>query len=239
MSKTKKENKFEEEVEKLKIDIAGSFFMDLIGQNMSIFVELLKKIIVPGSPELANELEKLHVEPVTLEKKFDNAMVPRGRPKRDEDLDEVHWLFIVKNPDIKKQIKKLSDLKNDDFIVYNAYEKKMQLNGSHQFCQSYALYMAYNYYSGIPISVTNPRDAYLDLLTFWKLLIDNINLTEPKLNTKTNIKSILEPIIELNKNTEPDKDVVEHVILHFPSTLLKIYKIMTSEYAKIYCPTWF
>jgi hypothetical protein len=111
----------QQDIDILNVDIAGSFFMDIIGQNMPIFVELLKKIIVPGSTELAGELTNLHVENVTLEQKFDNAMVPRGRPKISEDLAEVHWLFVVKNQSAKS--KKPSSLKSDDFTVYNAYKK--------------------------------------------------------------------------------------------------------------------
>lgn len=42
-----------EDIEILNVDIVGSFFMDMIGQNMPVFVELLKKIVIPGSPELA------------------------------------------------------------------------------------------------------------------------------------------------------------------------------------------
>jgi hypothetical protein len=208
--------------------------MDVIGQNMPIFVELLKKIITPGSTELAGELSNLHVENVTLEKKFDNAMVPKGRPKLDEDLAEVHWLFIVKNQSAKS--KKPSNLKADDFTVYNAYDKNMQKKGSHQFCQSHALYMAYKYYSGLPIPVTNPRDAYVDLLSFWKLLIDNIDQTG--LNKPAFIKKTLESIFELNRQTESNTALVKHVIKKFPKKLAGIYALMTTDFAKGYCPTW-
>jgi hypothetical protein len=154
----------QEDIDTINVDIAGSFFMDIIGQNMVKFVELVKHIVRPGTPELAAELAQLHVENITLEKKFDNAMVPRARPKLGDDLAEVHWLFIVKNQSAKS--KKPSSLKADDFTVYNAYDKNMQKTGSHQFCQSHSLYMAYKYYSGTPIPVTNPRDAFVDLLRF-------------------------------------------------------------------------
>jgi hypothetical protein len=228
------------DVERLQIDIGGSFFMDWIGQNMTLFVDLLKKIVIPGSPELAAELENLHVEGVTLEKKFDNALVPHGRPKRNEELDEVHWLFIVKSEKVKNltKLKKMSALNNDDFIVFNSYKKRMQLTGSHQFCQSYALFMAYNYYSGIPTPDTNPRDAYVELLKFWKLLIDNIGLCQPKHHSKNSIDIVLKPIISLNKSTEPNKELVDNAVKTFPKTLLSIHKLMSSEAAKIYCPTW-
>lgn len=224
----------EEDIELLNVDIAGSFFMDIIGQNMSVFVELMKKIIQPGSPDLANELTKFHVENVTMQKMFDNAMVPKGNPKKNEDLAEVHWLFIVKNPESRHKLDK--KLTSSDFTVYNAYEKNMQKKGSHQFCQSHALYMAYKYYSGHPIPVTNPRDAYIDLLSFWKLLIDNIAST--KLDKPAIINTVLESIFELNRRQESNKELVEHVIKKFPKKLPKIYEIMTSEFAKVYCPTW-
>jgi hypothetical protein len=197
-------------------------------------VELLKKIVVPGSPELAKELTKLHVENVTLEQKFDNAMVPRARPKKGEDLAEVHWLFIVQNPVSKHKLPKA--LKATDYTVYNAYEKNMQKKGSHQFCQSHALYMAYKYYSGMSIPVTNPRDAYVDLLKFWKILIDNIAPTG--LNKPTVIKKTLESTFELNRQTESNTQLVEHVIAKFPKKLADIYAIMTTDFAKAYCPTW-
>jgi hypothetical protein len=224
----------ENDIEILNIDIAGSFFMDMIGQQMPVFVELLQKIITPGSPELAEELTKLHVESITLEKKFDNAMVPKGSPKKDSDLAEVHWLFIVKNKDAKT--KKESKLTVSDFTIYNAYEKNMQKKGSHQFCQSHALYMAYKYYSGMNIPITNPRDAYIDLLAFWKLLIDNIVLTP--LNKSTFITKTLKSIFELNKEKEPNQKLVKYVIGHFPKSFPEIYKIMTSDFAKVYCPDW-
>lgn len=222
------------DVDILNIDIAGSFFMDMIGQNMHSFVELLKKIIVPGSPELAEQLAHFHVENVTLEQKFDNAMVPRARPKLGEDLAEVHWLFIVKNS--ASRMKKPNNLRSDDFVVYNAYDKNMQKKGSHQFCQSHALYMAYKYYSGLPIPTTNPRDAYVDLLSFWKLLIDNISFT--KLDKPSIIKNTLKSIFELNKAEEQNMLLVKHVISKFPTKLPEIYTIMTSPLAKTYCPTW-
>ena len=222
------------DIEILNIDIAGSFFMDMIGQQMPVFVELLKKIITPGSPELAEELTKLHVESVTLEKKFDNAMVPKGSPKKDSDLAEVHWLFIVKNKAAKT--KKESKLTLSDFTIHNAYEKNMQKQGSHQFCQSHALYMAYKYYSGMPIPTTNPRDAYVDLLTFWKLLIDNIGFTP--LNKSTFITKTLKSIFVLNKENEPNQALVKYVVVHFPKKFSDIYNIMTSDFAKVYCPSW-
>jgi hypothetical protein len=222
------------DIDILNVDIAGSFFMDMIGQNMPIFVELLKKIVVPGSHELATELTKLHVENVTLEQKFDNAMVPRARPKMGEDLAEVHWLFIVQNPGSKS--KKTKALKATDYTVYNAYEKNMQKKGSHQFCQSHALYMAYKYYSGLPIPATNPRDAYVDILKFWKILLDNIASTG--LNKPSIIKHTLESTFELNRQTESNSVLVEHVIAKFPKKMADIYAIMTTDFAKAYCPTW-
>jgi hypothetical protein len=224
----------QEDIDKLNIDIAGSFFMDMIGQNMPVFVELLKKIVIPDSPELAIELSRFHVENVTLEQKFDNAMVPRARPKMGEDLAEVHWLFIVKNQSAKS--KKPASLKGDDFTVYNAYEKNMQKKGSHQFCQSHALYMAYKYYSGLPIPNTNPRDAFVDLLSFWKLLIDNVASTG--LNKSATINRILKPIFQLNYDTEKNQELVKVVVSTFPKKLPDIYAIMTSDLAKTYCPTW-
>jgi hypothetical protein len=96
--------------------------------------------------------------------------------------------------------------------------------------------MSYKYYSGLPIPMTNPRDAYVDLLSFWKLLVDNIASTG--LNKPAIIKKTLESTFELNRQTESNTVLVEHVIKNFPKKLDKIYDIMTSDFAKAYCPTW-
>jgi hypothetical protein len=229
----------EDDVEDLQIDIAGSFFMNLIGQNMQVFIDILKKIIQPGSPELATELKELHAEPVTKDVLVNNALVPKGRMISGEYIAEVHWVFVVQKPEVtlrmKKNLKKQPVLTSNDFIIYNPYEKHMQINGSHQFCQSHSLYMAYKYYSGIPIRDTNPFDAYLDLLKFWKLLLDNIPFS---LSTKKHTKLVLKPIFELNKLVESDHKLVKKVISNFPDNIMDIYEIMKSPRAKEYCPLW-
>lgn len=229
----------EDDVEDLRIDIAGSFFMNLIGQNMQAFIDILKKIIRPGSPELATELEELHAEPVTKNVLVNNALVPKGRMISGEYIAEVHWVFVVQKPEVtlrmKQNLKKKPVLTSSDYIIYNPYEKHMQINGSHQFCQSHSLYMAYKYYSGIPILDTNPFDAYLDLLKFWKLLLDNLPYS---LSTKKNVKNVLQPIVALNKTVEPDQKLVKRVISKFPDNIMDIYEIMKSPRAKEYCPLW-
>ena len=45
--------------EDIQLDIAGSFFMNLIGQNMQVFVKVLQKITIPPTQKLAEELTKL------------------------------------------------------------------------------------------------------------------------------------------------------------------------------------
>ena len=42
----------EEDIERLQLDIAGSFFMDLIGQNMAAFVKVIQKIVEPSSQKM-------------------------------------------------------------------------------------------------------------------------------------------------------------------------------------------
>ena len=222
----------EKEIERLRIDIAGSFFMDLIGQNMQEFVKILQKIITPPTPYLAEGLEKLHVENVTLERKFDNALIPIAQPKQVNIL-EVHWLFVVKNEN--SQTKKVKDLTANDYTVFNSYKKKMQVEGSHQFCQSHALYMAYKYYMGEDCPITNPRDAFDNLLVFWDLLIRNMSTI---FKSKKNVAIILKPIFAMNLDQEPNQQLVKHVIKNFPEGIRGIYDILNSDEAKYYCPTW-
>ena len=161
-----------EDIERLQLDIAGSFFMDLIGQNMPAFIKVIQKMVTTTNLQLADNLAKLYVENVTLDRRFDNALVPRARPRTDENISEVHWLFVVQNEDSKSF--KQCDLNMSHFTLFNPYEKRMQVDGSQQFCQSHALYMAYKYYSGLECLTTNPRDAYIEILDFWKQLIPNM-----------------------------------------------------------------
>jgi hypothetical protein len=207
----------------IQLDIAGSFFMNLIGQNMTSFVKIIQKMVTPPNPILLDGLSKLYVENVTLDKRFDNALVPRARPRNNEIVAEVHWIFVVKEHDEQK------------FIEYNPYEKRMQVDGSQQFCQSHALYMAYKYYSDQLICSTNPRDAYIEILDFWKLLITNMPTL---LKSKKNIASILRPIFKMNMDSEKDKEMVKQVISSFPKDIHGIYDIMTSDKAKKECPVW-
>ena len=85
----------------IQLDIAGSFFMNLIGQNMTSFVKIIQKMVTPPNPILLDGLSKLYVENVTLDKRFDNALIPRARPRNNEIVAEVHWIFVVKEHDEK------------------------------------------------------------------------------------------------------------------------------------------
>jgi hypothetical protein len=222
-----------EEIEKLRLDMAGSFFIDLIGQNMPAFVKILQKIVIPPTPLLVEGLSKLYVENITLERKFDNALIPRARPRENENITEVHWLFVVQSEDSKT--KKAKDIDIHDYIVYNPYDKHRQIDGSQQFCQSHALYMAYKYYSGDPSVVTNPRDAFVDLLGLFKLLITHMPTL---LKSKKNIAKVLRPIFKMNKETEKNQKLINHVIARFPKDIHGIYNIMNTDKAKLECPTW-
>jgi len=222
-----------EYITNIQLDIAGSFFMSLIGQHMPSFVKIIQKIVIPQTEVLTDCLEKLYVENVTLDKRFDNALVPRARTSardKNENIAEVHWIFVV------KKINSDTDTANiEDYIVYNPYEKRMQVDGSQQFCQSHALYMAYKYYSGIPILTTNPRDAYIEILDFWKLLIINM---PPLLKSKKHIAKILRPIFKMNMEAEKDKELVRQAISSFPKDIHGIYDIMTTDKATKECPIW-
>ena len=222
-----------EDIERLQLDIAGSFFMDLIGQNMPVFVKVIQKMIVPANLEMANNLAKLHVKDVTLERRFDNALVPRARPRTNENISEVHWMFVIQNDNSKSF--KQCDLNISHFTVFNSYDKRMQVEGSQQFCQSHALYMAYKYYSGEPCPVTNPRDAYINMLDFWKQLIPNM---PPTFKSKKFIGKILKPIFKMNMEAEKNKELIDYVINMFPIDIYNIYDIMTTDRAKQECPLW-
>jgi len=223
----------EKEIYNVQLDIAGSFFMSLIGQHMPSFVKIIQRLVKPSTIVLTDGLANLHVENVTLDKRFDNALVPRARPSASrENIAEVHWIFVVKQ---------INDTNNDsvntveNYIIYNPYEKRMQVDGSQQFCQSHALYMAYKYYSGIHILTTNPRDAYIEIIDFWKLLITNM---PPLFKSKKYIANILAPIFKMNMETEKDKELVKQVISDFPKDIQGIYDIMTTDKAKKECPVW-
>ena len=201
---------------------------------MTSFVKIIQKMVTPPNPFLVNGLSKLYVENVTLDKRFDNALIPRARPRDNEIVTEVHWIFVVKEHH-EEILEDDKDKEEPVFIVYNPYEKRMQVDGSQQFCQSHALYMAYKYYSGNNCPITNPRDAYIEILDFWKLLITNMPTL---LKSKKNIASILRPIFKMNIDSEKDKELVKKVISSFPKDIHGIYDLMTSDKAKKECPVW-
>jgi len=214
------------DIDNIQLDIAGSFFMSLIGQHMPSFVKIIQRLVKPSTLVLTDGLANLHVENVTLDKQFDNALVPRARPSASkENIAEVHWIFVV------KQIEN----ETENYVIYNPYEKRMQVDGSQQFCQSHALYMAYKYYSGIPVLTVNPRDAYIEILDFWKLLINNM---PPLFKSKKFISKILRPIFKMNMEAEKNKEIVKQVISGFPKDIHGIYDIMTTDKAKKECPVW-
>jgi hypothetical protein len=43
-----------DDIERLQLDIAGSFFMDLIGQNMAAFVKVIQKMVTQILLNLSN-----------------------------------------------------------------------------------------------------------------------------------------------------------------------------------------
>ena len=59
-----------EYITNVQLDIAGSFFMSLIGQHMPSFVKIIQKLVTPQNQVLTECLEKLYVENVTLDKRF-------------------------------------------------------------------------------------------------------------------------------------------------------------------------
>ena len=223
------------DIDNIQLDIAGSFFMSLIGQHMLSFVKIIQRLVKPSTLVLTDGLANLHVENVTLDKRFDNALVPRARPSASkENIAEVHWIFVVKQTINNKSFNELEN-ETENYVVYNPYEKRMQVDGSQQFCQSHALYMAYKYYSGIPILTVNPRDAYIEILDFWKLLINNM---PPLFKSKKYIAKILAPIFKMNMEAEKNKEIVKQVISGFPKDIQGIYDIMTTDKAKKECPLW-
>lgn len=237
---------------KLRIlhDIAGSFFSDIIGQNMNLFVNALKHDIMRNGPKHSN-IQRLHVadfipyklrnEPTTV--LCDQCVIPLTVDEPDlneqsdiETIRNVHWIFSILDPksSVKNQPNKWS---RKDFIVYDPYEYNMQEPNSNQFCQTNALIIAKKYYTGQPIQkYNNVFEAYEDIIRFWEYLF---GLKEIKTKiTEQKIKETLTPIFELNEKEEKYKNAVREVIQQFPNTMDGILAIMKTEKAKRIFPKW-
>jgi hypothetical protein len=236
---------------KILHDIAGSFFSDLIGQHMDIFVNAMKTDILNELRQKDSEdkkvldkihgVEKFYIEYFSDKKLFeksskkplyDNAIVPKPLGSFSKNVNVVHWVFCVKKTETKTK------LTRDDFKVYDPYVYGMQLPDSHQFCQSHALHIARNYYLSKKIKkYRNVKDAYIDLLDFWKYLF---HLPDVRFAiTPELIKEVLDPIKRHNTTSEQSHPTwVKEVIDGFPTDLNGIYEIMTTEDAIAIFPTW-
>uniref|UniRef100_A0A6C0BJV6 Uncharacterized protein n=1 Tax=viral metagenome TaxID=1070528 RepID=A0A6C0BJV6_9ZZZZ len=204
-----------EEIIRIQTDIAGSFFMSLIGDHMEIFVCIVNDLLQRCELSFAEWARD------NKSKKFPNRniLVPRGT--RD---DEVHWVF---HDHTQK--------------VHNPYEYRMQLEGSHQFCQSHALKLAYDYCKGAKLERTNPTDAYLKLLDFWQLLVNHLtHNNDSRCVTALNVivEETLELVFEINRDAEQDKELIKAVISSFPRSLQGILDLMRTDYAIEHCPHW-
>ncbi len=145
-----------------------------------------------------NDLKGRYVQISRIRGKCKDTLLARGRSD-----DEVHWVYM--------------DFQEKE---HNPYAYKMQKKGSHQFCQSHALRLAYC--EGCRI-VTTPTDAYISLLPIWDEIFHIFELDE----------DILNEIIELQFEEEPESKELYQAINVFQDNFTheKLMNIMHSEYA--------
>jgi hypothetical protein len=207
---------------RIKTDIAGSVFMELIGDNMEVFVCIVNLLTKKCNLEVAD----LRSRQSLASDKGKNLLIPRGR-----ETSEVHWIF-----------------QDDQMRQHNPYDYGMQKKGSHQFCQSHALKLAYDYCRGLlkgkqkqpPFYTTTASVAFGELLNFWELLIDQLDSDCQTDNLESMLDQIIGKLFELNRETEPKKllNIINKVEREFPHNIRGILKILQSDYARGYCPTW-
>lgn len=202
-------------INELTTDIAGSFFMELIGDHMDIFICIVNYLLKSqGKCRVTLGPLKKRGEHIDT-KDTTNYVFPRGK-----SMDDVHWVF-----------------RSGDDKEHNPYKLNMQLDGSQQFCQSHSLKMAYNYCLGQYPAKTTPLNAYLELLDFWQLLIDELD-NAPCGAVDQITEEILENVFELQKDQNEDMTVVNAIRRKFPHDLQSILNLLKTDYAKQTCPWW-
>jgi hypothetical protein len=233
------------EVNRIKHEMAAAFFSDLIGQHMEIFVDALKQFIPRKKTGHSIYLDDFKIQQITHHSLFeinakapliDNAIIPMSfQSNSSKEIQVVHWIFCVLKSSSRN--KPQSQLNRSDFIVHDPYNYRMQKPGSHQFCQSHVLNLAYKYYTDQEIhSYSSEVEAYDDLLLFWKLLFGFEGIREKidKLFHK-----VLDPIKKENSLIEKRfEKATEKMIREFPDNFDGVFEIMKSDYARNVFPNW-
>lgn len=209
----KEKERVQMEIDRISTEMAGSFFMELIGDNMEIFVNIVNDMLKGACKISVGDLElsRANFVPKHVGR---NVIFPRG-----QHAGEVHWVF-----------------QDESGTIHNPYTYKMQLAGSHQFCQSHALKLAYDYCSGVQLRETNVDKAYEELLNFWQILVNKL-MSAPRGPVKKILGVVLDDIYE-KQEEEPDQDIVRQIKVWFPRDIQGILDILKSEYATYTVPRW-
>ena len=234
MRQKREESPSDEQV-RIQTEMAGSIFMELIGDNMVLFADIVEKMTkchdfdadyncLDFSGDERCELMVGSIRPTPILQSLEvghNLLVPLGSSE-----NEAHWIFI-----------------GDNGVAYNSYNLRMQPYESHQFCQSYALKNAYDYCLGTePQESETYESAYEQLLQFWDKLIKFIARLEEsdqkfKQLMETILDIVIQDIISFNDTHENPADMIE-IKPNFPHNLRGILLLLKTPYAKQNCPRW-
>lgn len=174
---------------------AGRIALDIASSYIMTFIGDHMETII-------EDLNKIHGREISFSylksKIICDSIRPRGRRE-----DDVHWIYI------------------DEFNkTHESYFYRMQQRGSHQFCQSYALLLAYYPEER---KQSNPRDAYLKLLPLWEQLFGTYEVDV----------EILNEIFIQNKNEEKNKKALSKAVNYLKNfNHKKLLRIMSSDYAE-------
>ena len=196
------------EYDRVWMDVAGGFFMALIGDNMKIFVCIVNSLLKDCRLFEGKRLPGRSKYP-----KGRNIIFPRGA-----DDNDVHWVFQDRNGDI-----------------HNPYKYNMQRDGSQQFCQSHALLLAYKYCKGMPITQTYLPDAYEELLGFWQLLINELKHA-PCVARRALIEEVRDKVLEEQIELGESEAVIEDIERNFPPDIQDMLEFMKTGPARDHFP---
>ena len=157
-------------------------------------------------------------------RKFHNTIVGVCMTPRSID---AHWIYVDENG-----------------YIHNSYNNGLQLDGSDQFCQSYALLMALSPYHRNAFT-NNPNGVklgYDELLKLWKLTLYYIvhNSMETNImSRKTFHQYTLEEVLDVNMME--DRQIINKIINNYSnknsfSVANYVFNIMNSNYAKLNAP---
>jgi hypothetical protein len=196
-----------EPFQRLQVEIVTSYLTLYIGYYMQNIVRFFNNKFNTNI-NVSAIIDPNNFETMVNTNLLTNCIVPVG-------IDFVHWYYVDENNHI-----------------HNPYYYNMQINNSHQFCQTHALLLAFD-----PTyrTQTNPEAAYNKVILLWTEILQNINIITP------DILQINNEIIRNLKNNNVSEnqtmvDVIISVYFNDSNAINNIITVINSSVAHALAP---